>query len=602
MLARIALHRAVLAALAGLAFGAGAAAGAPSHAIAMHGEPALSADAALPYAAVDAPRGGRLNLANQGTFDSLNPFNLKAGSTAQGLIGNVFQSLMMRSLDEPFTLYGLIAESIDTNPERTTVTFRINPKARFSDGHPITAEDVAFTFDLLRTKGRPQQRDAYGRVRAFEIIDPLTLRFDLAGSTDRELPLTLALMPVLPKHRTDVEHFNDASLVPPLGSGPYVVAEVKPGERLVLRKNPDYWANDLPITQGLYNFDEIRIEYFRDANTLFEAFKTGLYDYRSEADSTRWLGAYDIPAVREGRIVRETFHLGTPKGMDGFAFNTRRAMFRDPRTREALGLMFDFEWINANLYGGLYRRSKSFFDDSDLSSAGRPASASERKLLTPFPDAVRPDILEGLWQPSVSDGSGRDRSPAHRALALLAEAGFDLKDGTMTQRDTGEPLAFEIMVTDKKTERLALNYAQSLQRIGVRAQVRLVDEVQYQRRRQKFDFDMMPGSWLASPSPGNEQRSRWGSTSANQEGSFNLAGVADPAVDAMIAAMLAARSREDFVAAVRAYDRVLLSGFYIVPLFYAPDQWVAHKAELRHPDRLPLFGAALDTWWHQPVP
>ncbi|MBX9741791.1 MAG: extracellular solute-binding protein [Beijerinckiaceae bacterium] len=575
------------------------------HGIAMHGEPALPPDFAhLPYADPKAVRGGRLSIGFQGTFDSLNPFNLKAGSTAQGLNTNVFQTLMTRSLDEPFTLYGLIAKTIETDDARENVIFRLDPNARFSDGTPIRAEDVRFTFELLKAKGRPQQRSAYALVKSIETPDELTIRYDLTGSGDREMPLTLALMPVLSKKHTNAETFAETSLETPIGSGPYVISAVRPGESLILKRNPDYWGKDLPAHRGMFNFDEIRIEYFRDAASLYEAFKGGLVDYREETNPTRWLTGYDFPAMTSGRMVKASAPIGVPKGMVGFAFNTRRPLFADARLREALGLMFDFEWINAKLFGGLYSRTKSFFDESDLASTGRPASARERDLLAPFPGAVRDDILEGRWRPPSTDGSGRDRDSARKALNLLKAAGYALSNGALVERKTGEPVAFEIMVTDRNQERLALNYASSLSRIGVRAQVRLVDEVQYQRRRQGFDFDMMLGTWLASASPGNEQRSRWGSASARQEASFNLAGVASPAVDAMIAAMLAATSREDFVAAVRAFDRLLLSGFYIVPLFHASEQWFAHSTKLTRPERnagfaAPLFGATLDTWWRK---
>lgn len=573
----------------------------PRHAIAMHGAPALPPDFAhLPYANPDAPKGGRLVLGLQGAFDSLNPFNLKAGSTAQGLNVNVFQTLMARSLDEPFTLYGLIAESIETDAARSYVVFRLNPKARFSDGRPVSADDVLFTFELLKTQGRPQQRAAFAQVRAAERVDDRTIRYDIAGVGDRELPLTLALMPVLAKHKVDPATFNDTTLEPPVATGPYVVAEVKPGERLTLKRNPDYWGKDLPLHRGLFNFDEIRIDYYRDANALFEAFKAGLYDYRLETDPTRWARGYDFNAVREGRVRKESVPFGLPKGMDGFAFNTRRALFSDIRVREALGLMFDFEWVNANLFGGLYTRTKSFFDESDLASVGRAATPRERELLAPFPGAVRADILEGTWRPATTNGTGRDRTTARRALALLADAGWRLADGALVNAKTGERFAFEIMVTSRSQERIAVNYGESLKRIGVAARVRVVDEVQYQRRRQKFEFDMMPGTWIASPSPGNEQRARWGSASANQEGAFNLAGAASPAIDAMIAAIVSAESREDFVAAVRALDRVLLSGFYIVPFYHTSDQWIAYSAALGHPARYPLFGVTTDAWWRAP--
>jgi peptide/nickel transport system substrate-binding protein len=579
------------------------AAGGPRPAIAMHGEPALPANFDhLPYANPDAPKGGRLSIGFLGTFDSLNPFNLKAGSTAQGLNANVFETLMTRSLDEPFTVYGLIAQSIETSPDRSSVTFRLDPRAHFSDGAPITSADVRFTFELLKTRGRPQQRAAYSLVKSIETPDPLTVHYELDGAKDREMPLTLALMPVLARHKIDPAKFDDASLDIPTGSGPYRIVTVKPGERLILRRDPDYWAKDLPIRRGLFNFDEIDIEYFRDANSLFEAFRTGLLDFREETNPGRWTTGYDFPAMRDHRMMRAALPSGGPKGMEGFVFNLRRPLFADVRVREALGLLFDFEWINANLYDGLYRRTKSFFDESELASTGRPADATETALLAPFPGSVREDILKGEWTPAKTSGSGQDRIEPKRALDLLREAGYALDDGRLV-RD-GQPLAFEIMVKDRNQERLALNYADSLARIGIGVKVRLVDEVQYQRRRQKFDFDMMIGSWLASASPGNEQRSRWGSASASQEASFNLAGVKSPAADAMIEAMLSAKSREDFVAAVRAYDRVLLSGFYIVPLFHSPDQWIAASSALGRPDRLPHYGpptggATLDTWWRK---
>ena len=565
----------------------------------MHGEPALKSDFSnLPFVNPAAPKGGRLDLAYLGAFDSLNPYNVKALSTAQGLVGNVYQSLMARSDDEPFTLYGLIAESVETNRARDEVVFRLNPAAHFSDGSPVTSADVVFTFNLLKAKGRPQQRAAYGLVRSVDAPDERTVRFDLSGADDRELPLTLALMPVLPLAHTDAEHFEDQTLQIPVASGPYRVAEVKPGERLVLERDPNYWGRDLPVSRGLYNFDTIRIAYFRDANAMFEAFKAGLIDYRVEDNPTRWRSQYDFPAVRDGRVVIAAIPDGLPKGVSGFAFNTRRPMFADPRVREALAAMFDFEWINANLYAGAFRRSQGFFDDSEFSSIGRPASEREWALLAPFPGAVRDDVMEGRWRAPVSDGSGRDRATTRRVVDELQGAGYVLEGGRLVDAH-GAPLAFEITVNDREEERLALAYARNLGRIGVAATVRLVDEVQFQRRRARFDFDVMPGTWTASPSPGNEQRGRWGSASANAEGAYNLAGVASPAIDAMIAAMLAAESREDFVAAVRALDRILITGFYIVPLYYAPEQWIAYSSKLGRPDVTPLFGVDLAAWWRR---
>jgi len=569
----------------------------PTHGIAMHGEPALPPDFShLPYANPDAPKGGRLNLAYLGAFDSLNPYNIRAFSTAQGLNGNVYQTLMARSADESFTMYGLIARSIETDDARDRVVFHLDPRAHFSDGAPIRAADVVFTFNLLKEKGRPQQRAAISAVKSIDAPDDETVRMDLTGANDRELPLTLALMPVLSPAHTDATHFEDQTLVLPVASGPYRVVEVRPGQQLVLRRDPNYWARDLPISRGRYNFDEIRIDYYRDATAMFEAFKAGLYDFRVEDDPTRWLKGYDFPAARDGRVLEHPFPVGLPKGMSGFAFNTRRPIFADPRVREALATMFDFEWINANLYDGAYKRSRSFFDDSELSSAGRPATAKERALLAPFPRAVREDILEGKWAPPVSDGSGRDRALARQALDELKSAGYTLSQGVLGGAH-GARLSFEILVKTREEQRLALAYARSLARIGVSASLRLVDAVQYDRRRDNFDFEMTVGSWPASPSPGAEQRNRWGSASADLHGSYNLTGTASPAIDAIISAMLVAREFDDFVAAVRALDRVLLSGFYIVPLYYAPDQWIAYSSRLGRPDRTPLFGANLDAWW-----
>ncbi len=591
-----------LALLAGFIAGPAAACaevGRPVGAIAMHGEPALPADFAhLPYVNPDAPKGGRLNLAYLGAFDSLNPYNVKALTTAQGLVGNVYQSLMVRSDDEPFTLYGLIAESLETDTARDAIVFHLNPAAHFSDGSPITSADVLFSFNLLKAKGRPQQRAAYGLVKSAVAPDDRTVCFNLSGANDRELPLTLAIMPVLSRVHTDAEHFEDQTLQIPVASGPYRVGEVKPGERLVLERDPNYWGRDLPASKGLYNFDTIRIDYFRDATAMFEAFKAGLIDYRVEEDVTRWRSEYDYPAARDGRIVLAAIPNGLPKGVSGFAFNTRRLLFADRRVREALASMFDFEWINTNLYAGAYKRSQGFFDDSELSSIGRPASATERALLAPFPGAVRDDVMDGVWRAPISDGTGRDRTVARRAVEELESAGYALREGRMVDAH-GAPLAFEITVKNREEERLALAYARNLSRIGVSSNVRLVDEVQFQRRRTRFDFDMMLGTWTASPSPGNEQRGRWSAAAASAEGAYNIAGVASPAVDAMIATILAAKTSEDFVAAVRALDRVLISGFYIVPLYYAPEQWIAYSSKLGRPEATPLFGVELAAWWRR---
>lgn len=595
--------------LAGLVAGAAAAAGSVGpvagaaeafHGLAMHGAPDLPPGFAhLPYANPAAPRGGRVTLAIQGGFDSLNPFIVRG--VAPDLVPRfVVQTLMARSLDEPFTLYGLVARRVEIPPDRSFVTFHLDPAARFSDGKAVSASDVRFSFELLRRHGRPFHRANFEPIRDVRILDPSTIRFDLGGIGDRELPLLLGLMPVFAAHATPEAAFAETSFQPLLGSGPYEVSEVRPGERIVLTRRPDYWGAELPVHRGHFNFDEIRTDFYRDANTLFEAFKAGLSDFRVETDPGRWRTGYDVPAVRNGRIRRETLPIAAPKGMNGYVFNTRRPHFADARVREALGFLFDFEWVNRNLFFGTLRRTASYFDGSELSARGVPATAAERALLAPFPDAARPDVLSGAWRPSRSDGSGRDREVAQRALALLAEAGWTLTGDSLRRGGAGQGMAFEIMVLSRQQERLALNFAASLARIGVVAMIRLVDDAQFWRRLSTFDFDMVQWTWPVSPSPGNEQRLRWGSQAADRPGTLNYAGAKSPAVDRMIDAMLAAETRDDFVTAVRALDRVLLSGHYVVPLFHIPEQWLAYEATLAHPPATPLLGLPIELWWREP--
>ncbi len=571
-----------------------------TYAIAMHGDPALPSEfAVVPYAKGDAPKGGRMVQGVLGTFDSLNPFIVK-GLPAQFLRGYVFESLMARGYDEPFSLYGLLARTIETDDARSYVTFALDPAARFSDGAPVTAADVIFSWQLLRDHGRPNYRTYYGKVARADALDERTVRFDLGGADDRELPLILGLMPVLAKHAIDAARFEDTTFAKPIGSGPYTVADLDPGKSVTLKRDPNYWGSELPINRGLWNFNEMRVDYYRDANAYFEAFKTGLYDVRAEHDPTRWRTGYDIPAVRDGRIVKEAFVNGLPKPAFNFVFNTRRPIFADLRVRQAITMLFDAEWINRNFFFDLYRRSASYFDGSDLSAYHRAADERERALLAPFPDAVRPDVLDGTWSPPVSDGSGRDRKSLREALGLLGAAGYELKGTTLRARGSGRPFHFEIMVTNRDDERLALAFASNLARAGIDAQARLVDAVQYDQRRISFDFDMIQYRWEESLSPGNEQSFYWGSAAADQQGSRNYMGVRSPAIDAMIAAMLAARERPDFVAAVRALDRLLISGCYVVPLFYLPEQWVARWTSIRHPGHTSLFGYLPETWWYQP--
>jgi peptide/nickel transport system substrate-binding protein len=588
-------------ALAIVAAGWAAAAGEPRHAIAMNGEPALGPDfKAFAYVNPDAPKGGTLVQGALGTFDSLNPLIVK-GVPAISLRSYVVESLLTRGYDEPFTLYGLLAETVETDAVRSYVTFRLNPRARFSDGAPVTAADVVFSWQLLRDHGRPNYRGYYVKVANAEALDERTVRFDLSGSDDRELPLILGLMPVLPRHAVNADAFEETTLKPIVGSGPYVIAQVDAGHSVTLRRNPDYWGRDLAVNRGLWNFDTLRFDYYRDINAQLEAFRRGLFDVRAETDPARWQTDYDFAAVRDHRVVKDALPTGLPKGTYAFVFNTRRAMFADVRVREAISLLFDFEWINKNFYYGQYRRSASYFADSELSAYRRPADARERALVAPFPDSVRPDILDGSWALRASDGSGRDRSLVRRALALLAAAGYQLEGTELHDRATGRRLEFEILVTNRDQERQALAFAQNLKLAGIAARIRMVDAVQYDQRRITFDFDMIQYRWEQSLSPGNEQGFYWSSEAADQQGTRNYMGVRSKAIDAMIAAMLKASAREDFVAAVRALDRMLMSGFYVVPLFYLPDQWVARWAYIRRPDRTSLSGYLPEAWWREPL-
>jgi peptide/nickel transport system substrate-binding protein len=588
--------------------------GEPRHAIAMHGEPALSAGFAhFPYVNSSAPKGGRLVQGVLGSFDSLNPFIVR-GLAPQGLraplvsgtniiTGYVVESLMARSYDEPFTLYGLLAETVETDAARSFVTFTLNPAARFSDGRPVTPQDVVFSWQLLRDKGRPNHRIYYAKVARAEIAGR-AVRFDLSGADDRELPLILGLMPVLAKHAVNPDTFEEPSMAPPIGSGPYVVGKVDAGKSVTLRNNPAYWGRDLAVNRGFWNFDEIRFDYYRDASAYHEAFKKGLFDLRKENDPGRWQTAYDFPALRDGRVVKESFTSGLPKPSFALVFNTRRAMFSDVRVREAIAMLFDFEWVNHSIFFDLYRRSASYFEGSELSALKRPADARERALLAPFPDAVRPDVLDGTWAAPASDGSGRDRAILRRALALFAAAGYELRGTELVERRSGRPLTFEILVTARSEgvdeERLALLFASSLKRAGIAVRVRAADAVQFETRRIAFDFDMMQNRWDQSLSPGNEQAFYWSSAAADHNGSRNYMGVKSAAADAMIAALLKAQTRAEVVAAVRALDRVLISGHYVVPLFHVPEQWLARWTYIDRPATTSLHGYLPETWWRQP--
>ena len=566
------------------------------HGLAMYGDPALPVDFKhLPYANPAAPKGGRLVQAQDGSFDSFNPLILR-GNAPAAMVPYVVQPLMIRSLDEPFTVYGLVARSIETPPDRSWVEFKLDPKAHFSDGVALTSADVAFTWALLRDHGRPAQRNAYSQVKSAKTPDAQTVRFQLMAG-NYELPMLLALMPVLAKHAVEIDKFEETSFKMPLGSGPYKLGNVNPGSSFTLVRDLNFWGKDLPVLQGLYNFDQLRFDFYRDPNAMFEAFKSLLYDIRIETSSVRWLGGYAIQAVSEGKVIRESARFSVPKPMTGFVFNTRKPVFADVRVRQALSAMFDFEWLNANLFANVYKRTGSYFEDSELSSRNRPPDETERALLAPFKAEIRADCLEGVCEPELSDASGRDRALIRKAIDLLTAAGFELRNGVMRQKGTGQPLGFEIVVTTREKLQIAAAYADSLTLIGINATVRLADSSQYWSRLRKFDFEMILETYINSASPGNEQVNRWSSAAAGREGSLNYPGVRSRAVDAMLTALLSSRTPQDFRAAARALDRALLSGSYIIPLYYAPQRWIAHTSRVEHPERWPAYDLTPDTWW-----
>lgn len=575
---------------------------APRHAIAMHGEPLYpSGFDHFAYANPAAPVGGTIHYGAVGTFDSLNPFIVR-GTPAIGLREYVFESLMARSYDEPFSLYGLLAESIDVPDDRSTVTFRLRPQARFSDGTPVTVDDVIFSLKVLRDKGRPNYKSYFSKVSAIRRLDAHSVMFVIApepdgSGPDRELPLILGLMPILPKHVYASRDFETSGYAMPVGSGRYVVQSFKPGGKIIYQRDPNYWGRDLAVNRGMGNFERLVFDYYRDSNASFEAFKAGLYDVRAEDDPGRWTSEFNFSAVKDGRVRQVVFHNGLPSGMRALVFNTRREVFADRRVRVALTALFDFEWVNKTLFHGVYRRTQSYFDNSELSSHGRVADARERALLKPFPDAVSAPIMAHGYNAPIGDVAGQNRINRAKALRLLDDAGYEVRDGRLVEPTSGKPLTFEILVARPGDERLALVYVNMLRRAGIDAHVRNVDPSQYQGRLDAYDYDMIFFDWAGSLSPGNEQTFRWGAASADLLGTYNFAGVKSAAADAMISALLSARSRADFVSSVRALDRVLLSGNYVIPLYYSPDQWVALWDKVQYPKTTSLYGYRSDAWW-----
>ncbi len=554
---------------------------------------------AFAYVDPDAPKGGALSLIGWGgvtTFNSLNNYILK-GDAAQGL-ELLFDSLMVRASDEPDAVYGLIAESAEVAEDGKSVTFHLRPEARFSDGTPVTADDVVFSFNVLKEKGHPLFSQMLRDVEKAEALDPATVRYTFEGDLVRDLPLTVAGLPVLSKAYYTDKKFDETTLEPPLGSGPYLVDDLKQGRNITYRRNPDYWAKDLPVNKGRWNFDTIRFEYFRDRTAGMEAFKAGTYDLREEFTSKVWATEYDFPAIRDGRVKKETLPDMTPSGTQGFFINTRRDKFKDKRVREALGLAFDFEWTNRNMFFNLYDRTQSYFENSPMKAEGEPSDA-ERELIEQLDVEVDPDALGPVPLPPVSDGSGRDRASLQRASKLLNEAGWRIKDKKRVN-DKGEPLTVEFLTFEPTFERIVAPYVKNLSLLGIDARIRRVDPAQYQQRLKDFEYDITTQRYVMRNTPGVELRSYFGSQSADLNGSLNLAGIKDPAVDALIEKIIGAESREDMQTAARALDRVLRAGHYWVPHWYKASHTIAYWDKFGQPETKPKFDRGiLDTWWYE---
>lgn len=568
-----------------------------TYGLALVGKPALPPGFPhFPYVNPDAPKGGEVVLANLGSFDSFNPFIVRG--TAPQSVGRVWDTLLRETADELDTGYGHLASVIEVAADHSYVAFELRPEARFHDGQPVTAEDAVWTFNMLREKGRPYYRQYYADVdkAVAESASRVVFHFKTAGN--RELPMILGELVVLPKHWWEGRDFTAPLTEPPLGSGPYRVGKFEFGRTLTMERVPDYWARDLPTGRGLDNFGTIRSEYFRDATVALQAFKAGQVDYRRENISKVWATEYDFPAVRKGLVKKQAFPSSLPTGMQCFVMNTRRPVFADRRVRQAMTEVFDFEWENKNLFYNLYTRTTSFFSNSDCASSGLPSEA-ELALLAPYRDKLPPELFTRPFTLPVTDGSGNNREGVQRALKLLEEAGLRIKDRKLLDA-SGNQMSFEILLDEPTFERVTLPYVQWLDHLGIAVRVRTVDPAQYQHLTDAFDFDMTINTYGESDSPGNELWDFWGSAAAKQEGSDNLAGVADPVVDALIARVVSVRTREELITAARALDRVLLWNWYVVPQWHIQSVWIAWWDRFGHTDIPVRSGVAFDSWWVDP--
>lgn len=586
--------------LAGTAVAAPAAApgGAmPQQGIAMYGPPKYPAGFDhFDYVNPAAPKGGELRMTGVGSFDNLNPFIVK-GTAAAGA-GTPFETLLEPSADEPFSEYGLIAESLELPADRSWVVFNLRPQARFHDGSPITADDVLFSFDILKAKGVPSYRAYYHSVVKAEKLADRKVRFTFAPGDNRELPLILGQLPILSKKYWQNRAFDQTTLEAPLGSGPYKIETFEAGRYVVLSRVKDYWGKDLPVRKGMNNFDRIRYDYYRDSTVALEAFKAGDYDVRIENESKKWATGYDFPARQQGQVVLHAFENQRPTGMQGYVFNLRRPLFQDPRVRRALIDAFDFEWTNKNLFYGQYERTRSYFSNSELASTGLP-SADELALLEPLRGKIPDEVFSKEYTVPSTDPPSSIRDNLRAAMALLKDAGWEVFDGKLTK--DGKPFAFEILVDQPAWERISGAYLDNLKRLGIEATIRPVDTAQYKNRTDNFDYDMIVDVWGESESPGNEQREFWGSASADQVGSRNTVGIKNPAVDALVDKVVSATSRADLVTRVHALDRVLLWNDYVLPHWHIGVDRLAYWDKFGMPQTVPQQGVQLMAWWADPA-
>ncbi|MBR1778752.1 MAG: ABC transporter substrate-binding protein [Alphaproteobacteria bacterium] len=571
----------------------------PAKGVAMHGMPRYGWNFKnFDYVNPDAPKGGTLKMSAYGSFDTFNPYTIK-GVSAAGT-GLLFDTLMVESADEPFSQYGLIAETIEMPKDRSWVAFNINKKAHFSDGTPITAQDVVFSFNLLKTKGLPMFRYYYGNVKEVIADKPMRVLFTFKEGDNRELPLILGQMPILSERYWKDKDFTATTLDRIVGSGPYKIADFETGRYVVYERNPDYWAKDLPPVKGFYNFDKIRYDYYRDATVAVEGFKSAAFDIRIENEAKKWVSAYNGFSEKDG-LIKKSFDHSLPSGMQGFVFNTRRPIFADRKVRQALGMVFDFEWSNKNLFYGLYQRTQSYFDNSEMASKGLP-KGEELKLLEGYKDQLPPEVFKEKFVLEKTAGDGNIRPQLEKAFALLEQAGWTIQDGVL-KNEQGEPFRFEILIDSASSaawERITLPYIRNLKRLGIAASLRAVDTTQYKNRVDSYDYDMIVHVWGQSTSPGNEQRYFWGSASADMPGSQNYAGIKNPAADELIEKIIEAPDRKKLVAAVKALDRVLLWEHYVVPHWYIPSVRLVYWDKFGMPNVPVMKGVQLMTWWVDP--